>query len=152
MWPVFSGVERSVAFVGTGTGTPYRYKKQNSRYFLSSSTKKSDKLIFYNCTWRIHKYLKDTVAERLRRSTRNRLGLSRVGSSPAGVDVLQTWITIFTEQSFCSDCRSLLVQHSACWHNKPKFEQKKVPCRHNNSMGIANLKRVLVSIMWAKKF
>ncbi len=27
----------------------------------------------------------DTVAERLRRSTRNRLGLSRVGSSPAGV-------------------------------------------------------------------
>ena len=29
----------------------------------------------------------DTVAERLRRPTRNRLGLSRVGSSPAGVDV-----------------------------------------------------------------
>ena len=28
----------------------------------------------------------DTVAERLRRSTRNRLGFSRVGSSPAGVD------------------------------------------------------------------
>ena len=28
----------------------------------------------------------DTVAERLRRSTRNRLGLSRVGSSPASVD------------------------------------------------------------------
>ena len=27
----------------------------------------------------------DAVAERLRRSTRNRLGLSRVGSSPAGV-------------------------------------------------------------------
>ena len=29
----------------------------------------------------------DTVAERLRRSTRNRLGFSRVGSSPAGVDI-----------------------------------------------------------------
>ena len=28
---------------------------------------------------------RDTVAERLRRSTRNRLGSSRVGSSPAGV-------------------------------------------------------------------
>ena len=28
----------------------------------------------------------DTVAEWLRRSTRNRLGLSRVGSSPASVD------------------------------------------------------------------
>jgi hypothetical protein len=28
------------------------------------------------------------VAERLRRSTRNRLGLSRVGSSPAGVAFL----------------------------------------------------------------
>ena len=35
----------------------------------------------------------DTVAERLRRSTRNRLGLSRVGSSPAGVDsFLSCWI------------------------------------------------------------
>ena len=33
------------------------------------------------------KYQNDTVAERLRRPTRNRLGLSRVGSSPAGVDV-----------------------------------------------------------------
>ena len=31
-------------------------------------------------------YSNDTVAERLRRSTRNRLGFSRVGSSPAGVD------------------------------------------------------------------
>ena len=30
-------------------------------------------------------YTEDAVAERLRRSTRNRLGLSRVGSSPAGV-------------------------------------------------------------------
>jgi hypothetical protein len=30
----------------------------------------------------------DTVAEWLRRSTRNRLGLSRVGSSPASVDFL----------------------------------------------------------------
>ena len=29
---------------------------------------------------------KDTVAERLRRSTRNRLGLSRVGSSPTDVE------------------------------------------------------------------
>jgi hypothetical protein len=30
----------------------------------------------------------DTVAERLRRLTRNQLGLSRVGSSPAGVAFL----------------------------------------------------------------
>ena len=30
----------------------------------------------------------DVVAERLRRSTRNRLGLSRVGSSPADVELL----------------------------------------------------------------
>ncbi len=30
--------------------------------------------------------LRDAVAEWLRRSTRNRLGLSRVGSSPAGVE------------------------------------------------------------------
>ena len=30
---------------------------------------------------------RDTVAEWLRRSTRNRLGLSRVGSSPASVDL-----------------------------------------------------------------
>ena len=30
--------------------------------------------------------LTDTVAERLRRLTRNQLGLSRVGSSPASVD------------------------------------------------------------------
>ena len=31
-------------------------------------------------------FQRDTVAEWLRRSTRNRLGLSRVGSSPASVD------------------------------------------------------------------
>ena len=37
----------------------------------------------------------DTVAERLRRSTRNRLGLSRVGSSPAGVAFAATWITFY---------------------------------------------------------
>ena len=36
----------------------------------------------------IFRCIKDTVAERLRRSTRNRLGLSRVGSSPAGVEIL----------------------------------------------------------------
>jgi hypothetical protein len=30
----------------------------------------------------------DTVAERLRRLTRNQLGLSRVGSSPASVELL----------------------------------------------------------------
>ena len=36
----------------------------------------------------------DTVAEWLRRSTRNRLGLSRVGSSPTSV-----------ESPFCTDFR-----------------------------------------------
>ena len=44
-----------------------------------------------------HEIISDTVAERLRRSTRNRLGVSRVGSSPASVDV-------FTAQSFFSLC------------------------------------------------
>ena len=39
---------------------------------------------------------KDTVAEWLRRPTRNRLGLSRVGSSPASVDRF-CW---YTEISF----------------------------------------------------
>ena len=33
-----------------------------------------------------HYASEDTVAERLRRLTRNQLGLSRVGSSPAGVE------------------------------------------------------------------
>ena len=34
---------------------------------------------------KIHPHINDTVAERLRRLTRNQLGLSRVGSSPASV-------------------------------------------------------------------
>ena len=42
-----------------------------------------------NRVHKLHKIMsvqRDTVAEWLRRSTRNRLGLSRVGSSPASVD------------------------------------------------------------------
>ena len=42
--------------------------------------------------------MEDTVAEWLRRSTRNRLGLSRVGSSPASVDLFFC---------ICSACRSV---------------------------------------------
>ena len=38
----------------------------------------------------------DTVAEWLRRSTRNRLGLSRVGSSPASVDTVLLFATFTT--------------------------------------------------------
>ena len=41
--------------------------------------------IYVKCT-HVDICTKDTVAEWLRRPTRNRLGLSRVGSSPASVE------------------------------------------------------------------
>ena len=61
-------------------------EKMKTRYFL---------LRIYNFTCGSFCYNNDTVAERLRRSTRNRLGFSRVGSSPAGVDDFAHFMSFF---------------------------------------------------------
>ena len=57
----------------------------------------------------------DTVAEWLRRSTRNRLGLSRVGSSPASVDsfFVAAPLTAENQDHFCLNHSLYLRQGNA---------------------------------------